>query len=180
MALHGPLPATIMVTGRGSERVAVDALKQGAHDYIIKDGAESYVVLLPEVTSRARRQVLQREAAAAHAIERERLVAELTEALAKIKTLSGLIPICAWCKSIRNDKGFWESLESYLSQHSDALLGHGLCPGLRGPPLPVGQAASLSWAAPRLDTSRPARDSRRHESSGRAVVVPGAAALSLR
>jgi DNA-binding response OmpR family regulator len=122
------LPATVMVTGRGNEHLAVAALKLGAHDYLVKDSAESYLELLPEVVAKAMNLVREREQAQAVAVERERLLGELAEALARIKTLSGLIPICASCKSIRNDKGFWESLESYLSAHSDAMLSHGLCP----------------------------------------------------
>lgn len=128
MATIRERPATVMVSGRGSEAVVVQALKEGVHDYLVKDGADSYLLLLPEVVARARKVVAERAAAAAHAAERERLVVELTEALSKIKTLAGLIPICAGCKSIRNDHGFWQSLEAYLAQHTDAMLSHGLCP----------------------------------------------------
>jgi CheY-like chemotaxis protein len=53
---------------------------------------------------------------------------ELEAALAKVKTLSGLLPICAGCKKIRDDRGYWNQLESYIQQHSDARLTHGLCP----------------------------------------------------
>jgi len=60
--------------------------------------------------------------------EREKLNIELKEALDKIKTLSGLIPICAGCKKIRDDKGYWNQLEQYLEEHSDAEFSHGLCP----------------------------------------------------
>jgi PAS domain-containing protein len=60
--------------------------------------------------------------------ERERLNVELKEALEKIKTLSGLIPICAGCKKIRDDKGYWNQLEQYVEEHSDAVFSHGLCP----------------------------------------------------
>lgn len=60
--------------------------------------------------------------------ERERVVQELSEALASVKTLSGLLPVCAWCKNIRNDKGYWQRIETYLAEHSDARLTHGLCP----------------------------------------------------
>jgi hypothetical protein len=54
--------------------------------------------------------------------------AELQEALSKIKTLRGLIPICAWCKKIRDDKGYWSRLETYISEHSEADFTHGICP----------------------------------------------------
>jgi PAS domain S-box-containing protein len=60
--------------------------------------------------------------------ERERLIGELRDALAKVHTLRGLIPICASCKKIRNDKGYWEQLEVYLREHSDAGFTHGMCP----------------------------------------------------
>jgi PAS domain S-box-containing protein len=60
--------------------------------------------------------------------ENEKLVAELREALGKVKTLSGLLPICAWCKRIRDDQGYWALLEAYLSRHSDATFSHSMCP----------------------------------------------------
>ncbi len=60
--------------------------------------------------------------------EREKLIIELREALGKVKTLSGFLPICASCKKIRNDKGYWEQLEAYITKHSEALFSHGLCP----------------------------------------------------
>jgi len=53
---------------------------------------------------------------------------ELRQALAEVKTLSGLIPICAGCKKIRNDKGFWQQVEEYIEKHTDAEFTHGLCP----------------------------------------------------
>jgi hypothetical protein len=59
--------------------------------------------------------------------ERERLIAELQGALANVKTLRGLIPICASCKKIRDDQGYWTQLESYLKKHSDAEFSHSLC-----------------------------------------------------
>ena len=60
--------------------------------------------------------------------ERERLIGELQEALAKVKTLSGLVPICAWCKKIRDDSGFWNEVEVYVQSRSDATFSHGVCP----------------------------------------------------
>lgn len=53
---------------------------------------------------------------------------ELKIALSQIKTLHGIIPICAHCKSIRDDDGYWEQVEVYVSQHSDASFSHGICP----------------------------------------------------
>ncbi len=65
-----------------------------------------------------------------HQMEKERmqLTNQLRDALAKIKTLSGLLPICGFCKRIRDDKGYWEQVESYISKHSEAQFSHGVCP----------------------------------------------------
>ena len=60
--------------------------------------------------------------------DRERLIAELETALAQVQTLSGLLPICGWCKSIRDDRGRWQRLEQYLSDRSEAEFSHGICP----------------------------------------------------
>lgn len=60
--------------------------------------------------------------------EREKLIQNLQDALAKVKTLSGLLPICASCKKIRDDKGYWNQIEQYISEHSDAEFSHGICP----------------------------------------------------
>ena len=63
--------------------------------------------------------------------ERERLILELQEALAKVKTLSGLLPICASCKKIRNQEGKWQVLELYIRTHTQADFTHGICPECR-------------------------------------------------
>lgn len=60
--------------------------------------------------------------------EREQLIAELQKAILKVQTLSGLLPICASCKSIRDDKGYWNKLEAYISEHSEAQFSHSICP----------------------------------------------------
>lgn len=60
--------------------------------------------------------------------EREELIRELQEALKNIKTLNGLLPICSSCKKIRDDKGYWNKVEQYISQHTDASFTHGICP----------------------------------------------------
>jgi hypothetical protein len=59
---------------------------------------------------------------------RDQLITELEAALESVKTLNGLIPICAHCKKIRNDKGYWQQVETYVSQHTEAEFTHGLCP----------------------------------------------------
>ena len=60
--------------------------------------------------------------------EREHLIQELQSALASVKSLSGLLPICSGCKKIRDDKGYWSQVESYIQQHSEATFTHGMCP----------------------------------------------------
>jgi PAS domain S-box-containing protein len=63
--------------------------------------------------------------------ERERLIAQLQESLANVKMLSGLLPICSSCKRIRDDKGYWNQLEAYIRDRSDADFTHGICPECR-------------------------------------------------
>lgn len=60
--------------------------------------------------------------------EREKLIEELQQALVEVKTLSGLLPICASCKKIRDDKGYWNQIEIYIRDHSDAKFSHSICP----------------------------------------------------
>jgi hypothetical protein len=60
--------------------------------------------------------------------EKDNLIVELKEALRKVKTLSGLLPICASCKKIRDDNGYWNQIESYVQAHSEAAFSHGICP----------------------------------------------------
>jgi PAS domain S-box-containing protein len=82
------------------------------------------VVTFLDITDRKQaEQALQRATE-----EREKLIKELQSALDNIKTLQGLIPICANCKKIRDDKGFWNQVEGYIMDHTDAKFTHGLCP----------------------------------------------------
>ena len=60
--------------------------------------------------------------------EQKNLIQKLQDALEKIKTLRGLIPICAACKNIRDDRGFWHQVEEYISQHAEVKFSHGICP----------------------------------------------------
>jgi hypothetical protein len=60
--------------------------------------------------------------------ERDRLIEDLQEARGQIKVLSGLLPICCHCKSIRNDEGYWQRIEAYIDEHSEAQFSHGICP----------------------------------------------------
>lgn len=60
--------------------------------------------------------------------EKEKLISQLQDALDKVKTLSGFLPICASCKKIRDDKGYWSQIEEYIRDHSEAEFSHGICP----------------------------------------------------
>ena len=60
--------------------------------------------------------------------EKERLIRRLQKALDEVKTLSGMIPICANCKKVRDDKGYWDQIETYIHKHSNADFSHGICP----------------------------------------------------
>lgn len=102
----------VVLTSLNDTNMALQAVHNGAQDYLLKN----------EITS----TVLSR--AIRYAIERHKLHNELREAIEHIKTLKGLLPICAKCKNIRNDKGYWEQLETYLTKHSDVSFTHGYCP----------------------------------------------------
>ncbi|MBA4371761.1 MAG: hypothetical protein C0402_02740 [Thermodesulfovibrio sp.] len=93
----------------------------------------SYNGLIRDIT--ARKQVES---------ERETLIAELQAALAKVKLLSGLLPICANCKNVREDTGYWTQIELYLHQHSNAEVSHGLCPDCAKKLYPEYYARSLA------------------------------------
>ncbi len=93
----------------------------------LESGADGYITRpLPN------RELLARVKSIARIIraerERDRLITQLQQALETIKTLSGMLPICASCKKIRNDTGYWEEVESYVKRHSDAQFTHGICP----------------------------------------------------
>jgi FixJ family two-component response regulator len=112
----GPI---ILLTGKGTQEVDMAAMKAGASDYL--DKGELGASLL----ERSIRYAIERTRTQ-H--EQERLISELREALAKVKKLSGLLPMCASCKKIRDDKGYWNQLEAYISAHSEADFSHGICP----------------------------------------------------
>ena len=60
--------------------------------------------------------------------EKSKIIKELQSALEKVKTLSGMLPICASCKKIRDDKGYWKQIEMFISEHSEAVFSHSFCP----------------------------------------------------
>ena len=73
---------------------------------------------------------LAREIEKRAALEQEqgKLIQNLQRAIAEVKTLKGIIPICASCKNIRDDKGYWNQVEEYVQNHTDAEFSHGICP----------------------------------------------------
>ena len=75
--------------------------------------------------SDARIEIKRRKAAEE---ERDKVIRELQQAISEVKTLRGFLPICAYCHKIRDDKGYWNRIESYLHEHSEAELSHGICP----------------------------------------------------
>ena len=87
-----------------------------AHGGIL--AATSSVLLLASIVSERKRI----------AGERDALVTDLQQALAEIKTLRGFIPLCAWCHKVRDDAGFWQEIEHYLDERTDATISHGICP----------------------------------------------------
>ena len=114
----------IYVSGTIGEDVAVEAMKSGAQDYILKTSLQR---LMPAVERELCEAQLRRDHKRLVA-ERERLVVELTAALADVKRLSGLLPICAGCKKIRADRNEWQPIEVYIRNHSEAQFSHGMCP----------------------------------------------------
>ncbi len=65
----------------------------------------------------------------AHAIERDRLVAELQQALAEVRQLQAILPICSYCRKIRDDRDYWMTVEAYVAAHTGTQFSHGICPG---------------------------------------------------
>ncbi len=111
----------IIITGCGSEEIAVEAMRLGACDYLIKDTDRSYLTVLPLTIE----NVLARRKAER---DREELIVQLQEALSQVKTLRGILPICGRCKKIRNDQGYWSEVEHFVREHSEAEFSHGFCP----------------------------------------------------
>jgi len=108
----------MLLTARDSRADLVAGLDAGADDYLIKpfDTEE----LRARVHVGIRVLTLQERLA--------EQVAQLQDALSKVKQLNGLLPICSYCKRIRSDHNYWEQVESYITQHSDAQFSHGICP----------------------------------------------------
>lgn len=118
--------AVILMTGQGSEELVMEAMQHGVTDYLPKRMMNRNS-LCRCVMNANDRVVLQRRLNA-ESREKDRLIAELRAALAEVKRLSGLLPICANCKSIRKDDGYWQQVEAYFMEHAGAQFSHGICP----------------------------------------------------
>lgn len=109
----------IMLSARHDRSDVVAGFEAGADDYLIKpfDAGELRSRLKAGVRIVDLQQRLSNN------------VRELTAALANVKTLSGMLPICGYCKSIRDDSNYWHRVEEYVSEHANVEFTHGICPG---------------------------------------------------
>jgi sigma-B regulation protein RsbU (phosphoserine phosphatase) len=108
----------ILLTARTDKEDVAYGLAAGANDYVVKPFDPSELEARVRVGERMVK--LQRSLAAR--------VAELEVALAHVQRLQGLLPICSYCKKVRNETNYWEQVDSYLTSHSDVTLTHGICP----------------------------------------------------
>jgi len=111
-------PYLIMLTARGDRTDIIAGLGAGADDYLAKPSD------IRELRARveAGRRLIEMQDALTSKVE------ELRQALDHIKTLRGILPICARCKNIRDDHGYWSQVEVYIRDHSEAEFSHGICP----------------------------------------------------
>jgi DNA-binding response OmpR family regulator len=108
----------ILLTARTDREDVLEGLRAGADDYITKPFDTQEL--------RARIQVGTRVVSLQESLAGR--VRELEDALAQVKQLRGLLPICSYCQKIRDDQNYWQRVESYLSQHSQARVSHSVCP----------------------------------------------------
>ncbi len=108
----------ILLTSRGSKEDIVEGLEAGADDYVTKPFDHGELRARVQVGSR----VVQLQSALADR------VTELEEAIANVKQLQGLLPICCYCKKIRDDGNYWHRVESYITGHANVRFSHGICP----------------------------------------------------
>jgi PAS domain S-box-containing protein len=118
-----------------AKKVRADNVDEGEWTFIRKDGGRFPSLLVITSLKNEKggftgflgvfRDISERKKSEA---ERERLITELKNTIAHVKTLSGLIPICAWCKNVRSDTGYWQTVEQYVRNHSEASFSHGVCP----------------------------------------------------
>ena len=128
----------ILVTGHATIETAIEAANQGAFAYHVKpldiDALKASVrnALRQQSLEFDKRDLLDKvqeinTELKQSVTELESINQELHDALAKVKLLSGLLPICASCKKIRNDTGYWDEIENYIAEHSEADFTHGFC-----------------------------------------------------
>ena len=119
-------PYVILFSGiQVSSENQAEGLGVGADGYLVKPLSRKEFIARIQAMERIKRaedRLFQTQK------EQAMIIGELRKAVDEIKTLRGLIPICAWCKRIRDDEGYWDQLEVYLSKHSEAIFSHGLCP----------------------------------------------------
>ena len=108
----------ILLTVRDSKQDIVAGLQGGANDYITKPFDKTELLARVGIG----KQMVQLQQTLT-----ER-VAELREALLSVKQLGGLLPICSYCKKIRDDQNYWQQVESYVGKHSEARFSHSICP----------------------------------------------------
>jgi YesN/AraC family two-component response regulator len=108
----------VLLSGHDDPKMIQRASKVGAGAYILK----------PPSIDEMERTMIIAIARFADLMELRRLNDELKTALENVKLLNGLLPICANCKSIRNDQGYWEAVEGYITEHSEAHFSHSICP----------------------------------------------------
>lgn len=116
--LKGPQPYLIMLTTKGTKEDIIAGLEAGADDYLTKPFHPAELHARVEV---GRRLMDMRDQLAEQ-------VRKLQQALEDIRSLQGILPICMHCKKIRDDTGYWEQVETYISGHSEALFSHCICP----------------------------------------------------
>lgn len=115
---HSPPPYLILLTARGSREDVVRGLEAGADDYVTKPFD------CEELRARVQVGVRVVELQTNLAVR----VRDLEDALARVKQLQGLLPICSYCKKIRDDRNYWQQVETYIANHSEAEFSHGICP----------------------------------------------------
>lgn len=127
----GQIPV-IFMTALNDTEDKVRGFELGAVDYVTKPLQHAEV--LARIRTHLAIHTLQAELAQKNSwleqemAEKQQLIAELKEALENVRTLKGMLPICASCKKIRDDKGYWYQVETYIRDHSDATFTHGICP----------------------------------------------------
>jgi len=115
----------IMVTAKTEESDLEAAFSVGAMDYIIKPLRSIELLVRSRSALNLKKEIDRRKNREQELLN---LNKELKDSIETIKTLRGLIPICASCKKIRDDKGYWNQIETYIQKHSEAEFSHGICP----------------------------------------------------